>query len=147
MKGTKRMTIRIPAHGMLLMAALIFCGACESATSSTPTTPTPATTTEAFTATIEQLGSSTHAFTVTTTGPVEVKLTAVEPLATMALGVAVTTGGSVCGGDVAKTDNARTGATALSGTAAAGSYCVRVFDAGNIPAETPVTYSVEVTHP
>jgi hypothetical protein len=32
-------------------------------------------------------------------------------------------------------------------TAAAGSYCVRVFDAGNIPAETPVTYSVEVTHP
>lgn len=131
----------------LMTAALPVCGAC-GATSETPTVaPTPVTTTEAFTATIEQLGSTTHAFTVAAAGTVQVKLTAVEPLATMALGVAVTTGGTACGADIAKNDNARSGATVLSGTAAVGSYCVRVFDAGNIPSATTVTYSVEVTHP
>ena len=131
----------------LMTAALPVCGACESTSGTSTVAPTPVTTTEAFTATIEQLGSTTHAFTVAAAGTVQVKLTAVEPLATMALGVAVTTGGTACGADIAKNDNARSGATVLSGTAAVGSYCVRVFDAGNIPSATTVTYSVEVTHP
>jgi hypothetical protein len=65
----------------------------------------------------------------------------------MGLGVAITTGGTACGSDIAQNTNAKSGATALSGTAAVGSYCVRVFDAGNIPVETSVTYTVEVTHP
>ena len=132
----------------LAIAALPLCGACESTSgATTPTAATPASTTESFTATMDQLGSVTHAFTVGTAGPLQVKLTAVEPLATMALGVAVTTGGTACGSDIAQNTNARSGATALSGTAAAGSYCVRVFDAGNIPASSSVTYSVDVTHP
>jgi hypothetical protein len=132
---------------LLLTAALPACGACDSTSETSTAAPTPVTTTEAFTSTIEQLGSTTHTFTVAAAGTVQVKLTAVEPLATMALGVAVTTGGTVCGSDIAKNDNARSGATALSGTAAVGSYCVRVFDAGNVPSATSVTYSVEVTHP
>jgi hypothetical protein len=105
------------------------------------------TTTEDFTGTPDQLGSMTNAFTVAAAGTVQVKLTDVEPLATMGLGVAITTGGTACGSDIAQNTNAKSGATALSGTAAVGSYCVRVFDAGNIPVETSVTYTVEVTHP
>ena len=122
---------------------------CRSTPAGTPTAPpiSPVTTTEAFTATIVQLGSTTHAFTVAAAGTVQIKLTSVEPLATMALGVAVTTGGTACGSDIAQNTNSNSGATALSGTAAVGSYCVRVFDAGNIPLETEVTYTVEVTHP
>ena len=89
----------------------------------------------------------THAFSVAAGGTVQVKLTDVEPLATMGLGVAVTTGGAACGSDISQNTNAKSGTTALSGTAAVGSYCVRVFDAGNIPAATSVTYTVEVTHP
>ena len=132
----------------LVTAALPLCGACGSTSGTSTVAPTPVTTTtEDFTATIDQLGSMTHAFTVAAAGTVQVKLTDVEPLTTMALGVAVTTGGSVCGSDIAQNNNARSGATALSGTAAVGSYCVRVFDAGNIPAQTSVTYTVEVTHP
>ena len=141
-------------HGMrqrllalLVTAALPLCGACGSTSGTSAVAPTPVTTTEAFTATLDQLGSLTHGFTVAAAGTVEVKLTAVEPLATMGLGVAVTTGGVACGSDIAQTNNARSGTTALSGTAAVGSYCVRVFDAGNIPAETSITYTVEVTHP
>lgn len=132
---------------LLLIAASPLCGACESTGATTPTVPAPATTTEAFTATMDQLGSVTHAFTVAATGSLQIKLTAVEPLATMALGVALTSGGNACGSDIAQNTNARSGAAALTGTAAVGSYCVRVFDAGNIPASTSVTYSVEVTHP
>jgi len=132
---------------LLMMAALPLCGACGSSSDSSTTAPSLVTTTEDFTATLAQLGSMTHAFSVAAAGTVEVKLTDVEPLATMGLGVAVTTGGTACGGDIAQNNNAKSGTTALTGTAAVGSYCVRVFDAGNIPVDTLVTYTVEVTHP
>jgi len=132
----------------LMTAAVPLCGACGSTSGTSTVAPTPVTTTtEDFTATIDQLGSMTHAFSVAAAGTVEVKLTDVEPLATMGLGVAVTTGGTACGSDIAQNNNAKSGTTALGGTAAVGSYCVRVFDAGNIPAATSVTYTVEVTHP
>jgi len=132
---------------LLVTAALPLSGACGSSSGTSTVAPTPVTTTESFTSTLDQLGSVTNGFTVAAAGTVQVKLTDVEPLTTMALGVAVTTGGSACGSDIAQNTNAKSGTTALSGNAAVGSYCVRVFDAGNIPAETSVTYTVEVTHP
>jgi len=132
---------------LLVTAALPLSGACGSSSGTSTVAPTPVRTTESFTSTLDQLGSVTNGFTVAAAGTVQVKLTDVEPLTTMALGVAVTTGGSACGSDIAQNTNAKSGTTALSGNAAVGSYCVRVFDAGNIPAETSVTYTVEVTHP
>ncbi len=132
---------------LLAAAALPLCTACGSSSGSSPVTPSPVTTTEDFTSTLDQLGSITHAFSVAAAGTVQVKLTDVEPLATMGLGVAVTTGGTACGSDIAQNNNAKSGTTALSGTAAVGGYCIRVFDAGNIPVGTTVTYTVEVTHP
>jgi len=140
--------ITTPRLVMLLMTvALPLCSACGSSSGTTPVTPAPVTTTEDFTATLDQLGSMTHAFSVAAAGTVQVKFTDVEPLATMGLGVAVTTGGTACGSDIAQNTNAKSGTTALTGTAAVGSYCIRVFDAGNIPVDTTVTYTVEVTHP
>src|SRR5262245_60584063 len=97
---------RLRLMALLLTGVLPLCGACESTSSDSSTlAPTPVTTTETFTATIEQLGSTTHAFSVAVAGTVQVKLTAVEPLATMALGVAVTTGGTACGSDIAQNTN------------------------------------------
>ena len=132
---------------LLTTAALPLGAACGSSSGPSTVAPSPVTTTESFTSTLDQSGSVTNGFTVSAAGTVQVKLTDVEPLTTMALGVAVTTGGTACGSDIAQTNNAKSGTTALSGTAAVGSYCVRVFDAGNIPADTSVTYTVEVTHP
>ena len=43
---------------------------------------------------------------------------------------------------VTKNDNARTGTAALAGTANAGSYCVNVYDSGNVPEESEVSYEV-----
>jgi hypothetical protein len=80
---------------------------------------------------------------------VQIGLTSVAPLATMALGVSVGSwNGTTCGTKIAENDNARSGTTALSGiAAAAGSYCVQVFDSGNIPDTWSVSYTVQVTHP
>jgi len=81
-------------------------------------------------------------------GPVEIELTTVAPLATLALGVGIGTWNDTsCVSTIAQNDNARSGVVALRGTAAAGNYCIRVYDSGNVPEATAVTYTVQVVHP
>ena len=130
------------------LAALVITAAGCGSESSTPTTPTPATTTESFSGTVAHQGTAGHSFTVTTTGSVTITLTAVGPLTTMSMGVGIGTwDGTTCGTSVIKNDNARTGTAALAGTANAGSYCVNVYDSGNVPEESEVSYEVQVAHP
>ena len=133
-----------------IVFTLFLTGACSS-TSTSPTTPataTPATTTETFAGTVAQLATTGNPFSVSANGPVTIELTSVEPLATMGLGVGIATwDGTTCGTAIAKNDNARSGATALNGTATAGSYCVTVYDSGNIPEGWTVSFSVQVIHP
>jgi hypothetical protein len=101
-----------------------------------------------FAGSVSPQGSSGYPFTVSAAGPVTIQLTTVTPLATMALGVAFATwNGTSCGTTVSHDDNARAGTAALSGTAAAGTYCVLVYDSGNIPADWSVSYAVQVVHP
>jgi hypothetical protein len=136
------------AFVILLGGAFVAAACGASSTSTTPTAATPATVTDAFTGAVAQAGTDAHSFKVSTTGAVQVSLTDVEPLTTMALGVSIGTwDGTTCGAAIAKNDNARTGATALVGTATAGDYCVQVYDSGNIPATWSVTYAVQVAHP
>jgi hypothetical protein len=130
-------------------AMLLFSAACTSNTTPSPTTPTPATTTETFSGSVEHLATSGNSFVVSTNGAVTIELTSVEPLATLALGVGVTSwDGTACGTTpISKNDNARSGVTALSGTATAGNYCVTVYDSGNVPEGWTVSFSVQVVHP
>jgi hypothetical protein len=66
----------------------------------------------------------------------------------MALGVGMmTSDGTNCLSTLTQNDNARASAAALQGTATAGNYCVRVYDSGNVPISTTVTYTVTVAHP
>ena len=130
-----------------LCAFLMTAAGCGSS-ASTPTTPTPATSTESFTGTVAHLGTSGHSFTVTNTGAVTITLTAVAPLATMSMGVGVGTwDGTTCGASTVKNDNARGGSVSLTGTANAGSYCVNVYDSGNVPEDWEVSYEIQVVHP
>lgn len=135
---------------LLLAAALAALAACgSSSTSTTATAPTsPATTTDSFTGTVAQSGSINHVFAVAANGTVTISLTSVSPLATMSLGLAVTNSdGANCLTTITQTANARAGTVALTGTATSGNYCVRVFDSGNIPPSTDVSYTVQVLHP
>jgi hypothetical protein len=133
---------------MVLAAALALTGACGDSTT-TPTSPTsPATSTESFSGTLAQLGSVTQVFTVSATGTVEISLVSVAPLTTMALGVGVqSSDGTSCLTTITQNDNARSGASALRGTVAAGKYCVRLYDSGNIPAAGSADYTVQIVHP
>ena len=133
---------------MVLAAALALTGACGASTP-TPTSPTtPVTTTESFSGTLVQLGSVTQVFTVSATGTVEINLISVAPLTTMALGVGVqSSDGTNCLTTITQNDNARSGASALRGTVAAGKYCVRLYDSGNIPAAGSADYTVQIVHP
>jgi hypothetical protein len=133
--------------GVLITALSVLSGACGGTADPVVTTPTPVTATDTYSGTLAQLGTAVHPFTVTTTGTVTISLTDVSPLATMAIGVSIGTWDGTNCTAISKNDNARAGSTALTGTAATGSYCVRVYDSGNIPDGTSATYTVQVVHP
>lgn len=140
--------MRIRIFRLFVAAALASVAGCGSATSTAPSASAPATTTDDFSGSVAQLGSENHVFAVAANGTVTVQLTAVAPLTTLALGVAVSTSdGTNCLTQISQNADARTGAIALKGTATTGNYCVRVYDSGNVPASTTVTYTVEVLHP
>jgi hypothetical protein len=129
-----------------LGALMIAAAACGS-DPATPTSPTPVSTTETFTGTVTHLSTAGHSFTVAETGTLTITLTAVGPLTTMSMGVGIGIwDGTSCAVSTTKNDNARTGAVALTGTANAGSYCVNVYDSGNVPEDWEVTYEVQVVH-
>jgi hypothetical protein len=113
----------------------------------TTTAPSTAVTTESFTGTVEVSGESVNVFNVALSGgQVNVILTAAGPPSTIYMGVGV---GSYSNSTCTPLSNGsvvtQAGSTAqLTGTLNAGSYCVRVYDAGNQSA--PVSYSVTVTH-
>jgi hypothetical protein len=129
-------------------AVLLALTACNKNTTN-PTAPSaPAVKTDTFSSSFAQTGSVTHVFAVAATGQVTVTLTSVAPLSTMALGVGMmTSDGTSCLSTITQNDNARASAPALQGTATAGNYCIRVYDSGNVPISTTVTYTVTVQHP
>src|SRR5690349_529374 len=93
------------AIAVMLLAASAGCGA---STTSPTTTTAPATTTETFSGTVTQLGSATQQFVVSATGTVDIMLTSMAPLSTMALGVGVqNSDGTTCSTTITQNDNAR----------------------------------------
>jgi hypothetical protein len=134
---------------VFLLAATAACSSTASSSSSSTSTtaPSAAVTTEIFPGTVIVGGNDVHPFNVVVSGgQVTVNLTAAGPPSTIYMGVGVGTYVSpTCTLITGSSVVTAAGATAqLSGAAAAGSYCVEVYDAGNQTA--PVTYSVTVTH-
>lgn len=137
-------------HSLPFLAGVLLtmATACSSDGDSTGLAPDPIFTTDSFSGELSQQGTVAHPFTVSTAGNTSLSLTSVGPLTTMALGLAITSwDGSTCGTAAAKNDNARAGSVALNGTAVAGNYCAQVYDSGNVPANTTVTYTIQVVHP
>jgi hypothetical protein len=124
----------------LAFALAFLAAACGSSSLLTA----PASVTETFTGTVPVQGLDSHTFTVAAYGEIDVTLTAAGPPSTitMGLGLGTPTGGTC---SVQYQAQAQAGTTAqLSGTIAAGSWCVVVFDLGNQGG--PVDYSVTVAH-
>jgi hypothetical protein len=134
--------------GLICLVPLALVAA--SCGSATPVEPTPPVTTvdvtETYTGSLVQLGSNSYNFH-SEAGIVTATLTDVQPLTTLSLGVDLGQWlNDACSAVVTNT-NTKVG-TQLVGTAASPvQLCVRVYDVGNIAADTTVTYSLSVVHP
>jgi len=148
MKGSLR---RLSLVCALIIGVTAFgCTNGASSTNSALTGPTPTVVTETFNGTIGQNGTMVHNFTVSNSGyALLAGFTSISPSAVTSLGLGIATWdptSSTCGLNQTQNDSAKNGSTALSGTAGAGSFCIRVYDGGNIGSDTTVTYTVQVQH-
>jgi hypothetical protein len=113
----------------------------------TPAAPTvvPATILETFPGTLLALGANEHSFTVNQIGQLQVTLLSVNPSAAVGLGVGTP---SASTGTCLVLNNMTVVAgpgVQLSGTATVtGTFCVEVYDVGNLV--EPVNYTVTVLH-
>ena len=142
----KRILFLLP----VLTALALAVGACggSSSSSAIPTTPTPSIVTDTFSGSITQNGTAIHPFSVTSSGyTLLAAYTSITPATVTALGMGIGTwDGTNCGLNQAQNDLARSGSTAVTGTAASGNYCVRVYDGGNIPDGVTAAYTLQVQH-
>jgi hypothetical protein len=128
------------------IAVMPLVAACGSSNNS-PTTPTPPQTTETFTGTINQNSAATITFEATTAGPVAAGITALEPVATVQIGFALGTwDGSACQ-VVIVNPRATTGSQVAANASTKGTYCVHLYDIGQITADAPLGYTVSVSLP
>jgi hypothetical protein len=142
----KRFLVLLPVLTALALTASACGGSSDS--SALPTTPTPSIVTNTFTGSITQNGTAIHPFSVTSSGyTLLAGYTSIAPATVTALGMGIGAwDGTTCGLNQTQNDVARSGGTAISGTAASGNYCIRVYDAGNIPEGVTAVYTLQVQH-
>jgi len=134
---------------MMLFLALL-ATACENGGNLYPTVPPvlPATITETFSGTVTVMGIDAHNFKVTAAGKIAITLNSVGPtVVPVGLGLGVPSG-LTCVLSLGNTSRVTVEPTSpapqISGTALTGTFCVAVYDAGNLTA--PATYTVTVEH-
>jgi len=107
-------------------------------------------TTDTFTGSLDQNGTAIYPFTVTSAGyGLLAGYTSISPASVTALGIGIGSWdatASSCSLNLSQNDTGRSGSTALSGTPSNGNYCVRIYDAGNIPAGVAASFTVQVQH-
>ena len=132
----------------LLSTALVAGLAGLTACGDSPTTPTDTVTTitDTFSSRIQEKGSASRSFEVTTAGSVKVQLTAVSEAAIVRLGL-----GTMSGATCVITDSVDTAASGtadtpqITKTLGVGTYCTKITDIGNLT--TIVDFTIVVTKP
>lgn len=134
---------RILAGVLVLLAATAGTDAGCTRDTGSPVAPTSATR-ETFSGQLDQRSSTVHPFDIATAGQVDVSISGLGPLESMAVGIAIGTWDGTSCSTLETNANARQGTLALSGTAVSGRYCLQVFDSGNLAG--PARYHVQVLH-
>jgi hypothetical protein len=138
------------ALGLLAAAASFGCSNNNSSNSGL-TGPSPTVVTETFNGSIGQNGTMTHNFTVTNSGyPLLAGFTSISPATVTALGVGIgiwDPTAQTCSLNQTQNDSAKLGSTGVSATAPSGTFCMRVYDGGNITdSSVTVSYTLQVEH-
>ena len=134
-----------------LTAAVSGCGSSSSSSAlTTATGPTPTLVTEMFSGSIDQNGTAIFNFTVNNAGyNLLAGYSSITPATVSALGLGIGNwdpGSQTCGLNQTQNDISHSGSTAVSVTAGAGTFCVRVYPAGNIAAGVTAAFTVQVEH-
>lgn len=148
---TRSTTLGLVLVTTVALGTVTACGGSSSNTSALPA-PSGTVVTDTFTGTVPLpvagvLQVDVHNFTVAVAGSISITLTAAGPPATitMGLGVGNPAADGSCSFLSGGTTQTPAGSTAqLSGSLAAGTYCVAVGDIGN--ALQPISYTVTVAH-
>ena len=145
---------RVKAATWLAVVALIAIGIGCSDDDPIPTEPEapvePPRVTETFTGMFGQDEVSDNQFTVTETGAVDMRITELQPVETLTVGLGIGNWDeSMDPPCQVFAADARVVVDALlvSQGVEPGEYCVQVRDVGNVFPDATVTYTVEVTHP
>jgi hypothetical protein len=135
---------------VIALAAAAGCSSSSSSTTPTVTTPTPTVITETFNGSLGQGGNAVFNFTVQTTGNTLLAgYTSITPATVTALGLGIgiwDPTSSTCGLNLTQNDVSHSGSTAISGTASAGTYCMRAYDAGNLTSDVTASFTIQVQH-
>jgi hypothetical protein len=144
----------LTAFGLAALFASILAASGCGGNSATAPTINPPTVTETFAGTLDVSGSIAHTFVLTKTGEIDVTLTAetvvINGTATpVTIGLGMDLGvwnGTSCG--AAWTNPAfKTGSIMTQYASATATFCIRMYDVGNITPGSPVSYTVAVGHP
>jgi hypothetical protein len=140
-RGSERAGVRWRAVAIALAALAGACGG--STTPTTATTPAPITT-ETLTGTVLAGGVAFHTFTVAQQGTLTATLTSLSPQSTITMGMGIgTVSGTAC--SLLSTNETTKVGTVLSGTIAVGSFCVQIYDIGNV--QVSDDYVITLSHP
>jgi hypothetical protein len=123
---------------LVLLAAGAMAGGCSNPAGSTSTV------TETFSGTLSASGFDSHSFTVNNSGDVDATLTGLAPQSTITVGFGLGQPTSTGCSLISYTETARVGSV-LQGAITPGSYCVSVYDIGNV--QGLETYTVTIAHP
>jgi hypothetical protein len=150
---------RMRATTAAILGLILFGSACShSSTSTSPSSTSSSTTTttgaaptvsESFTGTLPVGGFKFFSFNIAVNGTVNVTLNSVSGTgvpSTVQLGLGI---GSPSGIDCSATTNVTAGVTAAApqatGAFGPGTFCVRVYDVGNLFA--PANFNITIAHP
>jgi hypothetical protein len=148
---------RMRATTAAILGLMLFGSACShsststspSSTTSTSTTPAAPTVSESFTGTLPVAGFKFYSFNIAVNGTVNVTVNSVSGPgipSTVQLGLGI---GTPSGLDCSATVNVTAGITAAApqatGTFGPGTFCVRVYDVGNLFG--PANFNITIAHP
>ena len=132
----------------LFLAVCVLTGAAacgDDDEPTTPTEPTRPTVTETFSGRVTVNGAQTHGFTATGSGRIDVTLTTLSPDSAVRVGLTLGTLNQLGACQVViSNDNATQGTLVAGNAGAAGNFCVRVHDVGQLA--EPTEYTLTVVH-
>jgi hypothetical protein len=134
---------------VLLVMAALSLGCDNSSNSGTTTAPTVPLTNQTFTGSIDVGGSSSNTFVAAQAGEVDVTVSALAPpsniIVGLSIGIPSTVDPTSCLVQSGAAPTQVSASNVLSGSLAAGTWCVKLSDLGYMSA--PVNYTIIVAHP